>query len=215
MCGVVGRSASITRWSAWLIGHIVIRRYGRDSIIVEFEKHFAFGVAICLAVTAVFFLSVEHFVPSIIERILCRFKASILLFLAPHSGDKSLLEAFLFHLFFRDDECIITQTDLLFGDWLVTCVFGIVVVRQRPRNVFAASLFVLLHGWGYWVFIVLGVFWGVISSCVGIAIFTMAWFRAVPLSSVLRLLLRWLILNWVLFVVAIVIFRCIHHVYVI
>ena len=107
MCGVVSRSVSTTRWSAWLIGRIVIWWYGRNSIIVEFGQQFAFGVAPCLVIAAVFFLSVEHFVPSIIERILCGFKLLLRLLQAPRGGDKSLVEAFLFQLFFQDDECIV------------------------------------------------------------------------------------------------------------
>ena len=104
MCVVVSRSVSTTRWSAWLIGRIVVRRYGCNSIVIEFGQQFAFGVAICLAITAVFFLSVEHFIPFIIERILCGFKLLLLLLQAPRGGDKSLVEVLLFQLFFWDDE---------------------------------------------------------------------------------------------------------------
>ena len=90
-----------------MVGRTVIRQYGRYSLIVEFGQQFTFGITLCLAITTVFFLSVEHFVPSIIERILCGFKLLLRLLQAPRGGDKSLVEAFLFQLFFQDDECIV------------------------------------------------------------------------------------------------------------
>ena len=79
VCNIVSPSVSTMRWSVWLVGRIVIRRYGRYSLIVEFGQQFTFGIALCLAITAVFFLSVEHFIPSVIERILCSFKPLLLL----------------------------------------------------------------------------------------------------------------------------------------
>ena len=202
VCGIISRFMSTTRWSAWLVGHIVIRRYGRNSIVVEFGQQFAFGVALCLAITAVFFLSVEHFVPFVIECIMCGFKPLLLLLQAPRSGDKSLLEAFLFHLFFRDDECIVIQTVLPFGDRLISGVFGISVIRERPQNVVAVPIF-------------LGVVRGIIFSCAGITIFTVAWFGSASPMSLLRLLLRRLILNCMLFFLVIAFFGGIHHVNVI
>ena len=125
VCGVISRSVSTTRWSFWLVGRIVIRRYGRNSLVVKFGQQFAFGIALCLAITAVFFPSVEHFVPSIIECILCGFKPLILLLQAPRGANKPLVEALLFQVFFRDDECIVIQTILLFEERMISGVFGI------------------------------------------------------------------------------------------
>ena len=81
-----------------------------------------------MAIAAVFFLSVKHFVPSVIEHILCGLKPLLVLIQAPCSGYKSLLEAFSFHLCIRDDECVVIPNVLLFGDKLISGVFGIVVI---------------------------------------------------------------------------------------
>ena len=100
MRDVISCSVSTTRWSVLLVVRTVVRRYGRYSLIIEFRQQFTFGIALCLAITAALFLSVEHFVPSIIERILCGFKPLLLLLQAPCSGDKPSMEALLFRLFF-------------------------------------------------------------------------------------------------------------------
>ena len=107
---------------------------------------------------------------------MCGFKLLLLLLQAPRGGDKSLVEVLLFQLLLWDDECLVIPIALLFGDRLVIGVFGIAVIRQGPRTVFTITLLVRLHCWVRGFFIVFGVVRGVIPSCAGIAVFTMAWF---------------------------------------
>ena len=72
----------------------------------------------------------------------------------------------------------------------------------------------LLEAWLGRIVFVFGTIW-IVISCAGIAILTTAWFRAEPLTPAHQLLLRRLILDCIIFVLAIVFFGCIHHVNVI
>ena len=157
MCGVISRFVSATRWPVWQIGRIFFRRNGHDSLVVEFGQQLTFWVALCLAITAVSFLSVEHFIPSVVERILRGFKPLLLLLQAPRGGNKSVVEVLLFQLFFWDDVCIAVRTVLLSRDRFISFVFGIAVIGQWSRTVFVVSLLVLLHHWVHGVAVAFGV----------------------------------------------------------
>ena len=126
MCGIIDHPVAATGWSVRLIGHIVFRRNGLYGLIVEFGQQLALWVALCVAIVAIFFFSVEHFVPSTVERILCGLKPLLLLLQAPRGGNKPSMEVLLFQVFFRDDECIIVRTVLLFGDSLVNFTLGVI-----------------------------------------------------------------------------------------
>ena len=76
---IASHSVSSTRWSVRLVGSIVLRQYRRNSLVVEFGQQFTLRIAPCLAIAAIFFVSVQHFIPSIIERILSGFKPLLLL----------------------------------------------------------------------------------------------------------------------------------------
>lgn len=195
MCGIISRSVSATGWSVRQIGRIVLRWNGRDSLVAEFGQQLAFWVALCVAITAVYFDSVEHFVPFVVERILRGFKPLLLLLQDPRGGNKPSVEVLLFQMLFWDDVCIIVRIVLLSGDRFISFVFGIVVIGQWPRTVFVVPWLILLHRWVYGVFIIFSVVRGITLSCAGIAIFAMEGFRAAPLTLALCLLLEGIILR--------------------
>ena len=74
---------------------------------------------------------------------------------------------------------------------------------------------VRFESWLDGVFFVFGIVRSVVVSCAGIAVFSTAWFRPAPLTSAVCLYLGRLILDWILFIVVVVLFGCIHYVYVI
>ena len=90
----------------------------------------------------------------------------------------------------------------------------IAVIGRLLRAMFGVPWLVLLHHWVHGVVVSFGVDRGVILSCVVIAIFTVAGFKAAPTSS-LWFLLEGIILRCILPFLVIVFFGCIHHVYIV
>ena len=129
MCGIISRPVAATGWSVRLIGRIIFQRNGLYGLVVEFGEPLALWVALCVAITTIFFFSVEHFVPSAVERILRGLKPLLLLLQAPRGGNKPSMEVLLFQVFFRDDECIV-RTVLLFGGRLMRFTLSIVVIEH-------------------------------------------------------------------------------------
>jgi len=54
-----------------------------------------FWVALCVAIITVYFVSVEHFDPSVVERILHDFKPLLPLLQAPRGSNKPFVEVLL------------------------------------------------------------------------------------------------------------------------
>ena len=81
-----------------------------------------------MATATILFFSVEHFVPSTVERILRGLKPLLLLLQTPRGGDKPSMEVLLFQVPFRDDVCIVVWTVLLSGDRLISFTLGVAVV---------------------------------------------------------------------------------------
>ena len=79
MCGVISRPVAATGWSIRRISRIIFRQNGLYSFIIEFGQQLALWVALCVAIATVFFVSVEHFVPSAVECILRGLKPLFLL----------------------------------------------------------------------------------------------------------------------------------------
>ena len=67
--------------------------------------------------------------------------------------------------------------------------------------------------------LLVGIFFGtirsVIVSCAGVAVLAAARFRAAPLMPALWLCPGRLVLDWLFLVLAVILFGCIHHVYVV
>ena len=78
--------------------------------------------------TATILFSVEHFVPSTVERILRGLKPLLLLLQTPRGGNKPSTEALLFQVPFRDDVCIIVRTVFLSGERLMSFILGVAVI---------------------------------------------------------------------------------------
>ena len=97
---------------------------------------------------------------------------------------------------------------------MITTVLRVFVYGLFIRADLPVFPFVLFGSCLNGIFIVFGIVRSIIFSCACIAVFSTAWFRAALLTSVLWLYLRRFILGWVLLIVAIVFFGCIHHVYV-
>ena len=153
------------------------------------------------------FFSVEHFVPSTIERILRGLKPLLLLLQTPRGCNKPSVEVLLFQVPFRDYVCIVVWTVFLSEGRLMSFILGVAVIGQRLRTVFSVRWFTLLCRWVCVVIVSSGVDRGIIFSCVVIAVFAEAGFGAAPTSSL------WSLLCILLFLV-IVFFGCMHHVYI-
>ena len=119
----------------------------------------------------------------------------------------------MFHLFVRDDECIVVWTVFLFWGGFMSSSLQIIVIGYLHRTWFGVTWLFLLHRWVHIVVVAFGVDWGVDFSSAVIAIFTVAGLRAVPAPS-FWLLSGGFILRCVLFV-AVILLRCVHHVYII
>ena len=127
-------------------------------------------------------------------------------------GHKLALEALLLDGILRHDKFFVAEAHLVFGERHV-----IVILRVSIHCLFIrASLPILppglLQAWLGGIVFVLGLIPSVIVSCAGIAIFAMARLRAAPMTPVLRLLLKGIILRCL---VAIAFFGCVHHIYII
>ena len=90
-------------------------------------------IAFCVATATVLFFSVEHFVPSTVERILRGLKPLLLLLQTPRGGNKPSAEVLLFQVPFRDDVCIVVRTILLSRDRLMSFTLGVAVIGPRAR----------------------------------------------------------------------------------
>ena len=115
-----------TRRSVRLIGRF--RLDGLYGLVVEFGQQLALWVALCVAIATVFFFSVEHFIPSAVERILRGLMPLLLLLQAPRGGDKPSVEVLLFQVPLRDDECIVVRTVLLSGDKFMSFIFAVTMI---------------------------------------------------------------------------------------
>ena len=75
---------------------------------------------------------------------------------------------------------------------------------------------IILFGcWFDGVFLVFGVLWSIIVFVVGIVVLTATRFREALLTLMFRRYLRRFVLDWVLLIIVVAFFRCVHHVYVI
>ena len=92
-------------------------------------------------------------------------------------------------------------------------ILGVAVFGQRIRTMFAICWFILLYSWVNVVVVSSGVDWGVIFSCAVIVVFAEAGFGAAPTPS-LWFLLDGAILRCILPFLVIVLFGCIHHIYI-
>ena len=163
-----------------------------------------------MATTTILFFSVEHFVPSTVERILRGLKPLLLLLQTPRGGNKPSTEVLLFQVPFRDYVCIVLRTVFLSGERLMSFILGVAVIGQWLRTMFAVRWFILLCRWVRVVVVSSGVDRGVIFSC---AVLAEAGFGAAP-TPTLCLLLEGAILLCILPFLVIVFFGCMHHVYV-
>ena len=116
----------------------------------------------------------------------------------------------MFQVPFRDDVCIFVRTVFLPRGGLMRFILYIAVFGHQIRTMFAICSFIVLCRWVNVVVVSSGVDWSVIFSCAVIAVFVEAGFGGAP-TPMLCLLLGGVILRCL---VAIVFFRCIHHVYV-
>ena len=165
----------------WLISRFWLN--GLYGLVVEFGQQLALWIALCVTIVAVFFFCVEHFVPPVVECILCGFKPFLLLLQAPRGGKKSLLEVLLFQVFFRDDECIVVRTVLFSGGRLMSSALRIAVIGRLFRAVFGVTWLILLHRWVHGVVVFFGINRGIIIFCAVVAVFTVAGFRAASMAS--------------------------------
>ena len=126
----------------------------------------------------------------------------------PRGGDKSLVQALFFQRFFWDDECIVAQANPLLEDGLIIGIFSIAVVRQHPRTVFAVLSHVLLQ---CWVCRVLGLVRIVTVVRDNVAVFPFTGVRSALMTPTLgRFIDRHIIIA-----VGLLLFKCVHHVYII
>ena len=124
------------------------------------------------------------------------------------------MEVLLIQVPFRDDVCIVVRTVFLFEERLMSFILGVAVIGQRLRTMFAVRWFILLCRWVHVVVVSSGVDRGIIFSCAVIAVFAEAGFGAAPTPS-LWLLLEGAILRCILPFLIIVLFGCIHHIYIV
>ena len=121
-------------------------------------------------------------------------KLLLFLFQAPCSGYQPALKALLLKGFLRHDKVFVADAHLILGEWKIITVLRVFVNGLFIRADSPILPFILFGSWLNRVFVVFGIARS-IFSCVGIAVFSMAWFRAAPLTSVLWLYLRRFILN--------------------
>mgnify|MGYP005845754917 CR=1 FL=1 len=76
MGGIISYLVTATGRSVWLIGSF--RLSGLYGLVVEFGQQLALWISLCVAIVAVFFSSVEHFVPPAVECILRGLEALLL-----------------------------------------------------------------------------------------------------------------------------------------
>ena len=81
-----------------------------------------------MAIVAVSFFSVKHFIPSMIERFLFGFEPLLLLLWTSRSGHKPSVEVISFQACLRYDECIIVRTVFLSRGGLLNSTLGIIVI---------------------------------------------------------------------------------------
>ena len=167
-----------------------------------------------MVTATVLFFSVEHFVPSTVERILCGLMPLLLLLQTPRGGNKPSMEVLLFQVPSGDDVCIVVRIVFLSGERLMSFILGVAVIAQRLRTVFAVRWFILLCRWVRVVVVSSGVDRGIIFSCAVIAVFATAGFGAAPTPS-FWLLLKGTIPHCILPFLIIVFFGCIHHIYIV
>ena len=72
MCGIISRLVTAMGRAVWLISRFWLN--GLYGLVIEFGQQLAFWIALCVAIGTVFLFSVEHFVPPMVERVLCGFK---------------------------------------------------------------------------------------------------------------------------------------------
>src|SRR4051812_36446569 len=112
MCGLVSRPIVATRWSIRLIGRFILQLGRLYGLIIELRQQLVLWIALCMATTTILFFSVEHFVPSTVERILRGLKPLLLLLRTPCGGNKPSTEVLLFH----DPVCVVVRTVFLSGE---------------------------------------------------------------------------------------------------
>ena len=84
------------------------------------------------------------------------------------------MEVISFHLFVRDDECIVVRTVFLFWGGFMSSSLRIIVIGYLCRTRFGVTWLVLLHRWVHVVVTAFGVYWYVDPSCALVAIFAVA-----------------------------------------
>ena len=132
--------------------------------------------------------------------------ATVLLFFlqALCSSYKSVLEALLLDGILRHGKFFVAEAHLVLGEEHVIVILqvfihGLFIRASLP--VLPSSLF---KAWLGGIVFIFGIIRSAIISCVGIAVCTLAWFRAAPLMSALRLLLKRIILHCIHLLLAIV-----------
>ncbi len=120
------------------------------------------------------------------------------------------MEVISFHACFRDDACIVIRTVFLSWGGLMNSSLGIIMIGRLFRTVFGVTWLVLLHRWVHMVVVAFEVDWGVDLSGTLVAIFTIAGLGAASAPSL------WFLPGGFIFrIVAIILLRPVHHVYIV